>query len=261
MSTVFAREPLKLAPGQAALIGPETDAPLPAQLFLTAPPPPWAAGTCLGPDEEHPWLQINGSLWLPGDSHARRGAVVRALAACSFTPTPQTIRIWRKDFSLAWITMSDKGSRGERSDASGPLIPELVTSVLNLNMVQGFLLPDSRSGLKSLLAYLALEQRFDLIVTSGGTGVAPRDISPEVTAWIVEKRLPGFEQAMMSSSLSKTPHAMISRAAAGILGTSLIINLPGSPKGVRENLESLLPALKHTLDKIHNDPADCGKED
>ena len=261
MSTIFAHAPLKLAPGQTALIGPETDAPLPAQLILSGVPTPVQAGTFLGPDAEHPWLQINGALWLPGKPHARHGAVVRALSACSFTATPQTIRMWRKDFSLAWITMSDKGFRGERSDASGPLIPELVASVLTLNLVQGFLLPDSRSGLKSLLAFLALEQRFDVIVTSGGTGVAPRDISPEVTAWIVEKRLPGFEQAMMSNSLTKTPHAMISRAAAGILGTSLIINLPGSPKGARENLEALLPALKHTLDKIHNDPSDCGVED
>jgi molybdenum cofactor synthesis domain-containing protein len=99
-----------------------------------------------------------------------------------------------------------------------------------------------------------------LIVTTGGTGVAPRDITPEVTAGLVHKRLPGFEQAMMQASLAATPRAAISRAVAGILGSSLIINLPGSPKGVRENLAPLLPALDHTLDKIHGDPADCGRE-
>ncbi len=230
-------------------------------MLLKDHPPVLTAGACLGPDEEHPWLQVNGSLWIPGAPHARRGAVVQALSACSFGTSPRAVRIWRQDFSLAWITMSDKGSRGERSDASGPLIPKLLATVLKLNMVQGFLLPDSRSEIKGLLSYLALEQQFDVIISSGGTGVSPRDITPEVTAWIVDKRLPGFEQAMMQSSLSKTPHAVISRATAGILGTSLIINLPGSPRGVRENLETLLPALKHTLDKIHNDPRDCGTGD
>ncbi len=159
--------------------------------------------------------------------------------------------------SLAWITLSDKGARGERTDTSGPLIQDIVKSRLNLSLARGYVIPDNQVFLKSLLSHLALTAGVDLILTTGGTGVAPRDITPEVTAGVLDKRLPGFEQAMMSASLKKTAHAAISRAVAGILNQSLIINLPGSPKGVRENLEAVLPALEHTLAKLKGDPADC----
>ena len=258
MTTVRAHAPLKRAPGQTAILGPASDAPLAGQLILEGRAPGLVAGTCLGPEEDHPWLQVTGSLWLPEVSQALRAYVVKALSPCSFHAEPRPVRVWRHGFSLAWITMSDKGASGERPDTSGPMIPELIRATLSLNLVQGFILPDNRSELKRLLIHLALDLGFNMIVTSGGTGVSPRDITPDVTAEILDRRLRGFEQAMLQTSLHRTPHAVISRATAGILGTSLIINLPGSPKGVRENLTPLLPALQHTLDKIHNDPSDCG---
>ena len=171
---------------------------------------------------------------------------------------PCRLEIAKSGVSLAWITLSDSGVQGQRKDTSGPQIPEMISEHLSLCLCQGFLLPDEASSIQSLLTHLALTERFDVIVTTGGTGVAPRDVTADVTAALVHKRLPGFEQAMMSASLAVTPRAAISRAVAGILGTSLIINLPGSPKGVRENLAPLLPALGHTLDKIHGDSTECG---
>ncbi len=258
MFTISAETPVSFSPGQTAIICPGPAAIVPGQLIFQENVLSLPAGTSLGPDEDLAWLQVVSCLWLPGPNHARRGFVVRILTECFFGPEPVLLQAWRKNFSLAWITLSDKGARGERRDESGPIIPELIGSALPLDLAQGFILPDDKAELKGLLVHLALEQQFDIIVTSGGTGAAPRDITPEVTASILEKDLPGFEQAMVQSSLTKTPHGMISRAKAGLLGACLIINLPGSPKGVRENLSALLPALRHTLDKIKGDPSDCG---
>lgn len=160
--------------------------------------------------------------------------------------------------SLAWVTLSDKGSQGMREDLSGPAIADLAAAHLPLCHSQGFLLPDEASQLRALLTDLALNQGYDLICTTGGTGLSPRDITPQVTAALLDLPLPGFSQAMLAASLDKTPHAAISRAVAGVLGQSIIINLPGSRKGVQENLAAVLPALPHAFDKLHGDPADCG---
>lgn len=165
----------------------------------------------------------------------------------------------RKGFSLAWITLSDKGFRGERMDASGPVIRNLVAEAMELCLEQGIVIPDDPNVLKHVLVDFCLQQQFDLVLTTGGTGVGPRDITPEVTLSVLDKRLPGFEQAMTTAALEKTPHAVISRAAAGVMGTSLVINLPGSPKAVRENLLSILPTLKHTVEKLQGDEKDCGR--
>ncbi|MDK2921395.1 MAG: hypothetical protein PWR24_952 [Desulfonauticus sp.] len=167
---------------------------------------------------------------------------------------------WRKEaYSLAVITLSDKGYSGKREDESGPLVLSLLQNKMDFSWTRRYVLPDSRESLSYLLAHLIYFLKVDVIVTSGGTGVYPRDITPEICLKFVDKRLSGFEQAMLISSLQKTPHAMISRAVCGLAGESLLINLPGSIKAVKENLEAILPALPHTLKKFHGDPEECGK--
>lgn len=163
----------------------------------------------------------------------------------------------RQGVTLARITLSDKGARGEREDKAGPAIESVLKEHLDLGLTQAFLIPDNARALKALLMDLALTQRFDMVVTTGGTGLAPSDHTPEATLAVIEKRLPGFEQAMIATSLAKTPHGALSRAVAGTLGPSLIINLPGSPRAVQENLAAVAPALKHALDKLQGDPTDC----
>lgn len=214
-------------------------------------------GSRLAPPGHRAWLQVLGFFWAPGGNRVP-GFWLGVEKVLENSVLPCKVEIAKTGFSLAWVTLSDSGAAGKREDTSGPQIPEMISLYLPLCLTQGFLLGDEASSLRSLLTHLALQEGFDLIITTGGTGVAPRDITAEITDSLVTKRLPGFEQAMMGASLAVTPHAMISRAVVGILGTSLIINLPGSPKGVRENLNPVLPALRHTLDKIHGDPTDCG---
>ena len=166
----------------------------------------------------------------------------------------------RQGRALAWITLSDKGALGLREDASGPLIAETLRGKIALCHEQGWLLPDEEADLRALFTELALQQGYDLIISTGGTGLAPRDRSPEAALAVIERRLPGFEQAMMAASLQKTPAAVISRAVAGTLGRALLICLPGSRKAVVENLEAVLPALNHALDKLQGDSTDCGEQ-
>jgi molybdenum cofactor synthesis domain-containing protein len=172
---------------------------------------------------------------------------------------PAAYRLWKQGYALARISLSDSGASGNREDRSGPRIAEIVRGDLPLCLELAFILPDELRGCKSLLCHLALELQVDLILTTGGTGVTSRDLAPEATEAVLERPLPGFEQAMLAASLAKTPHAVISRAKAGILGSSLIVNLPGSRKAVEENLAAVLPAFKHTLDKIRDDPTPCGR--
>jgi len=179
-----------------------------------------------------------------------KGAVMVGEFSCTRT---------RRGFSLAWITLSDKGSRGERVDASGPAIRDAAMGFMEIGLARGMIIPDEADMLKTTLVDFCLFQGFDLVFTTGGTGVGPRDITPEVTLPLLDKRLPGFERAMTQTSLAKTPHAMISRAVAGIMGSSLVVNLPGSPKAVRENLQAILPALKHAVEKLQGDQRDCGQ--
>jgi molybdenum cofactor synthesis domain-containing protein len=157
----------------------------------------------------------------------------------------------------AIITLSDKGSKGEREDESGRTIREMVSSI-GADVRHYEVLPDERQLIAAALARLADSGAIDLILTTGGTGVAPRDVTPEATREVIDRDLPGMSEAMRAESLKKTPHAMISRAAAGIRKQTLIVNLPGSPRAVRENLAVILPALIHAIKKIKGDPSDCG---
>jgi molybdenum cofactor synthesis domain-containing protein len=165
-----------------------------------------------------------------------------------------------QDFNrtAAIVTVSDRGSRGEREDASGQAIEAILTDN-GFDILHRVIVPDEIPIIESVLRRFADEQKVGLIVTTGGTGVSPRDVTPEATLAVLDRTVPGMAEAMRASSLQKTPHAMISRAVAGIRGWTLIVNLPGSPGGAAENLRVLLPALPHALQKIQGDMSDCAK--
>lgn len=197
--------------------------------------------------------------WLPADGGGAASPFILLEAQADILELDAEYTVSRKGYALAWITLSDKGAAGKRTDESGPLIGKLVGEKLDLSVVQGFIIPDEPLQLKGLMSDLALNQGVDLILTTGGTGVGPRDITPEATLAVIEMRLPGYERAMTGASLAKTPHGAISRAVAGTLGQAVIVNMPGSPKAVAECLEPLLPTFKHTLEKLQGDPSDCAK--
>jgi molybdopterin adenylyltransferase len=161
-----------------------------------------------------------------------------------------------KTFGFAMLTVSDRSSRGEREDLSAPAIRGLLEPVGG-RLLHYEVVPDEIPAIQARLSEWADEKGVDLIVTTGGTGLHPRDVTPEATLPLLHKEIPGIVEAMRAAGLPKTPHAMLSRGLAGIRGSTLIVNLPGSPKGVKENLEVLLPALPHALEKIKGDPSEC----
>ncbi len=163
------------------------------------------------------------------------------------------------DFKAGVLTISDKGSRGERVDTSGPLIEELIKNIGG-HVVRYRMVPDEKDQIKEELCHMCDKLGITLILTTGGTGFAKRDVTPEATLEVIERLVPGIPEAMRAASLQITPKAMLSRAQAGIRGNSLIINLPGSPKGVRENLEAILPALGHGIEILLGEAAECAQD-
>ena len=145
------------------------------------------------------------------------------------------------------LTVSDRASRGEYEDRSGPAIRQFVVERLGGAVALSAIVPDERERIASTLCAWCDEARLDLILTTGGTGFAPRDVTPEATRDVLEREAPGLAEAMRAAGLKKTPHAMLTRAVCGIRGRTLIINLPGSPKAALENLETVAPALPHGL--------------
>jgi molybdopterin adenylyltransferase len=162
-------------------------------------------------------------------------------------------------FKVAILTISDRGSKGEREDLSGPLIREMVKD-LPAEVIHYEVIPDEKEVIIKTLKKSADRLKADLILTTGGTGLSPRDVTPDATLKVIDKEVPGFSEAMRAESLKKTPHAMISRAVCGIRGSSLIVNLPGSPKSVKENLSVILPALPHALSNLKGDPSECAQK-
>ena len=154
------------------------------------------------------------------------------------------------------LTLSDKGSRGERTDESGKVAAEMLERE-GFAILRREILPDDRRRIVETLREWVDKVGLSLIVTSGGTGLSPTDVTPQAMKEVLDYEVPGMAEAMRAESLKKTPHAMISRAMAGVRRTCLIINLPGSPRGVEENLSVILPALKHALSKLGGDPSDC----
>ena len=155
------------------------------------------------------------------------------------------------------LTLSDKGSRGEREDLSGAVIREMLEGA-GITVTAYEVIPDEAVLISSKLKEWSDSKGLNLIITTGGTGLSPRDVTPEATLSVIEKRVSGMEEAMRAESLKKTPNAMISRAVVGIRGKTLILNLPGSPRAVRENLDVILPVLPHALSKLRGDMTDCG---
>jgi molybdopterin adenylyltransferase len=155
--------------------------------------------------------------------------------------------------SFGILTISDRSARGERPDLSGPALVELVTAQVWI-VIRTAILADDLAALQETLIAWADERQQDIILTTGGTGFAPRDVTPEATRAVIEREALGLAEAMRAESLKVTSHAMLSRAVAGIRGKTLIINLPGSPKAAVENLQVVLPVLAHAVELLREEP-------
>jgi molybdopterin adenylyltransferase len=157
------------------------------------------------------------------------------------------------EISVGILTVSDRSARGERADESGPLLRQMAQR-RGWTVEREGVVPDDSPSIQATLMDWADQARLDLILTTGGTGFAPRDVTPEATRAVIEREAPGLAEAMRAASLAKTPHAMLSRAVCGIRGRTLIINLPGSPRAARENLETILLTIPHAIALLRESP-------
>jgi cyclic pyranopterin monophosphate synthase len=177
-------------------------------------------------------------------------AAPRAVVRTSSTPGSRRFAV---------ITLSDRAAVGTRADESGVIAETILTSLLGAGLVSREVLPDDADLLAARLIALADDEACDLIVTTGGTGLSPRDVTPEATKAVIDREVPGIAEAIRAGGLAKTPYAMLSRAVCGQRGATLIVNLSGSPKAVREQLEILGPVLGHVLTTASGAPQDCGR--
>ncbi|MBN1850431.1 MAG: MogA/MoaB family molybdenum cofactor biosynthesis protein [Deltaproteobacteria bacterium] len=159
-------------------------------------------------------------------------------------------------FRAGVLTISDKGSQGKRRDESGETAAAMLERQ-GFQIAEKKIVPDDRKRIAETLVEWSDKQKLSLIITSGGTGLSPTDLTPQAMKEVIDYEVPGIAEAMRAASMTKTPHAMISRAMAGVRGSCLIINLPGSPSGVKDNLAVVLPALEHALSKLGGDTSDC----
>lgn len=160
-------------------------------------------------------------------------------------------------FSVGILTISDKGSAGQREDASGLLLHQLIDQLPGKVTVYQ-VIPDEIEIIRNQLISFSDRWQVDLVLTTGGTGVSPRDVTPEATQAVIDRLIPGMGEVMRMEGYRKNPKAIISRGIAGIRKKTLIVNLPGSPRAVRENFEFLLPALPHAIEKMKGDEGECG---
>jgi molybdopterin adenylyltransferase len=161
-------------------------------------------------------------------------------------------------WKVAILTASDRGFRGEREDTSAQVIRELVEEEIQGEIIEYRVVPDEMDEIMAALIEMTDYHKADLILTTGGTGLGPRDVTPEATLSVIDREAPGFAEAMRMKSMEKTPRAMLSRAVCGIRGNTLIVNLPGSPKGVHENLAVIIEQLPHALGILSGREGDHG---
>ncbi|MFH2008684.1 MAG: molybdopterin-binding protein [bacterium] len=199
----------------------------------------YAAGECIMPTRGTFTRVIMGGTLRPGDRIAT---------------DPELDR-----YRYAVLTLSDRSAAGTRPDEAGPLAVRLLHEILGGTLVAQEVMPDSREQLEAALVRLCDEELCDLIVTTGGTGLSPRDVTPEATQAVIDREIPGMAEAMRAVGLKKTPHAMLSRAVCGQRGQTVIVNLSGSPKAVQEQLDALAPALPHSLEMATGIPQDCAR--
>jgi len=158
--------------------------------------------------------------------------------------------------TVAVLTLSDKGAKGEREDLSGPAISAMLKGI-GAEVKHYEILPDEKDMIREKLVEYSL--KVDLILTTGGTGLSPRDVTPDATLEVIDREIPGIAEAMRSEGLKKTSRSMLSRAVAGVKGRTLIINLPGSPRAVQENLEVIMDVIPHAVEKIKGDTKECAR--
>ena len=166
----------------------------------------------------------------------------------------------RDAYQTVLLTVSDRCSRGELQDTAGPAVASLLERYLNVHVYTNEIIPDDLETIVNRLKHYSDGHSIDLVVAVGGTGFAPRDVTPEAVSEVVERFTPGLDEAMRLASMSVTPRAMLSRAVSGIRASTLIVSVPGSERSATENLEAILPALEHGLTKLRGDPSDCGRE-